>query len=207
MGDERSRPRSEGLLTRREAIALGVGAGLGLLAAGSPGLGAAPPARARTGGRIPCPGHVVRVRMPGMRGDQFPRPEAARRMVDAAVIALSGETDPGRAWLSFVGPQDRVAIKVNCLGTRMASSMREIAFAAADAIRDAGVADANILVFDMFASNMMGGRYTVQSNPTRRGCARPARRARASRTSSSGRPPSSTCPRSRTTIWPASPAA
>jgi len=156
MRRNRSTPNAHGI-TRREALSLGLGAGLGLLAF----------PRAVRSAPVPPPGLVVRVRMPGMRDGPFPRPDAARRMVDAAVAALAGETDPGRAWLSFVGPADRVAIKVNTLGTRFASTMREIAFAVADAIRDAGVPDANILVFDMFASNMMGGRYTVQSNPAR----------------------------------------
>lgn len=167
MVEKRSRRVSPGALTRREALALGLGGGLGLLAAGPAGVGAALAPGKRPGARVPPPGQVVRVRMPGMRDGTFPRPDAARRMVDAAVTALAGETDPGRAWLSFVSPADRVAIKVNCLGTRMASTMREVAFAVADAIRDAGVPDANILVFDMFASNMTGGRYTVQSNPSR----------------------------------------
>ena len=164
---KRFNPEAPAALTRREALALGLGAGLGLLAAGPAGLGAAAAPLKRAGDRIPPPGHVVRVRMPGMRDGIFPRPDAARRMIDAAVTALAGEADPGRAWLSFVSPSDRVAIKVNCLGTRMVSTMREVAFAVADAIRDAGVPDANILVFDMFASNMMGGRYDVRSNPSR----------------------------------------
>ncbi len=153
--------------SRREALRLGVGAGLGLLAAPLASLAGGTPPGPAPAAAIPCPGRVVRVHMAGMRSGLFPRPDAARRMVDAAVTALSGEPDPGRAWLSFVHPADRVAIKVNCLGTRMISSMREVAFAVADAVRDAGVPDANILVFDMFASNMMGGRYAVQANPSR----------------------------------------
>jgi uncharacterized protein (DUF362 family) len=154
-------------LTRREALALGASAGLGLFVATPAGIGAITGRAAAAGARVPPPGHVVRVRMPGMRDGLFPRPDAARRMIDAAVAALAGESDPGRAWLRFVAPTDRVLIKVNCLGTRMVSTMREVAFAVADAIRDAGVADANILVLDMFASNMMGGRYEVRSAPTR----------------------------------------
>jgi uncharacterized protein (DUF362 family) len=166
MSRKRSTPKAN-TITRREALSLGLGAGLGLLAVGPAALGGAAAPRAGSIARVPAPGIVVRVRMPGMRDGLFPRPDASRRMVDAAVTALAGETDPGRAWLTFVGPSDRVLIKVNCLGTRMASTMREVAFAVADAIRDAGVPDASILVLDMFASNMMGGRYTVQSAPTR----------------------------------------
>ena len=108
------------------------------------------------------PGHVVKVHMSGMRSGMYPDPTASRQMVDKAVCTLAGESDPRRAWLKFIRPEDRVLIKVNCLGTRMLSSMREVVFAIADAVRDAGVQDANIMILDMFASNMMGGRYDQQ---------------------------------------------
>ncbi len=113
------------------------------------------------------PGHVVKVHMKGMRSGMFPDPKASRIMVDKAVMTLSGERDPSRAWLKFITPADRVVIKVNCLGTRMLSSMREVVYAIAEAVRDAGVPDANILILDMFASNMLGGRYDQQPNPKR----------------------------------------
>lgn len=111
------------------------------------------------------PGRVVKVHMKGMRSGMFPDPGASRIMVDKAVSTLAKESDPGRAWLKFVSPTDRVLIKVNCLGTRMLSSMREVVYAIADAVRDVGVPDANIVILDMFASNMMGGRYDQQTNP------------------------------------------
>jgi uncharacterized protein (DUF362 family) len=140
------------LLTRREALGL-AGAAAGALVLGSaPVLAAAP---------LTGPGQVVVVHCPGLRDGPFPRADLARRAVDRAVCVLASETDPGRAWLRFVSPADRVLLKVNCLGTRFASTSTEITFAVADAIRDAGVADANILVLDMFAGNMTGGRYTL----------------------------------------------
>lgn len=109
------------------------------------------------------PGHVVKVHMAGMRSGMFPDPAMSRQMVDKAVCALAEETDPGRAWLKFIKPEDRVLIKINCLGTRMLSSMREVVFAVADAVREIGVQDANIVILDMFASNMMGGRYNQRT--------------------------------------------
>jgi uncharacterized protein (DUF362 family) len=111
------------------------------------------------------PGHVVKVHMTGMRSGMFPDPKASRQMVDRAVTTLAGEQEPGRAWLKFISPTDRVVIKINCLGTRMLSSMKEVVYAIADAIREIGVPDANIAILDMFASNMMGGRYDQQTNP------------------------------------------
>ncbi len=153
--------KNSSYLDRRELLKLGAAAtAVGALGLGSPLL-AAPGKKVSVSG----PGHVVKVHMKGMRSGVFPDPKAARLMVDQAVSTLAGETDPGRAWLRFIDPTDRVLIKVNCLGTRMLSSMREVVFAVADAVREAGVPDANILILDMFASNMMGGRFDQQTNP------------------------------------------
>jgi uncharacterized protein (DUF362 family) len=110
---------------------------------------------------------VVKVHMPGMRGNMFPHADAARVMVDRAVTTLTGLSDPGRAWQRFVRPDDRVGIKVNCLGTRLSSSMKEVAYAVAQAVRAIGVPDGNIAIFDQFPGNMMGGRYQAQKNPAR----------------------------------------
>jgi len=152
-------------IARREMLGLSVSAA----AAGILGLGAgrAAASNVRTTGISTGPGHVVKVHMSRMRGLNFPHAEAARIMVDKAVTVLTGELDPGRAWLHFVKPTDKVGLKVNCLGTKMISSMVEVVYAVADAIRDAGVPDENIVIFDMFASNMMSGRYVAQTSPTR----------------------------------------
>ena len=150
---------------RREMLRLGTAA----VAAGALGIGPKPVfGKESVISPLPPvsgPGHVVKVHMKGMRSGMFPDPKASRVMVDKAVTALTGETDAGRAWLKFIAPTDRVLIKINCLGTRMLSSMREVVLAVADAVRQAGVPDANILLLDMFASNMMGGRYDQQKNP------------------------------------------
>ncbi len=167
-GKMRQGKNKKHLFSRREAIRVGSGA-LALSA-----IGFSPPLRSednrRPGETLPKasgPGHVVKVHMPGMRSSLFPHPVAARQLVDQSVCALAKETDPGRAWGKFLSSTDRVGIKINCLGTRMASSMQEVVFAIADSIRDFGIQDSNIVIFDMFASNMMGGRYTQQTNPTK----------------------------------------
>ena len=134
-------------------------------AVGALGLGNTTATAATNGPKVVpvgSPGHVVKVHMKGMRNGMFPDPKASRAMVDKAVTTLAGESDAGRAWLKFISPTDRVVIKVNCLGTKMLSSMKEVTYAIADAIRDVGILDANIVILDMFASNMMGGRYNQQ---------------------------------------------
>jgi uncharacterized protein (DUF362 family) len=149
-------------MTRRDALKLGAAvSALGIV--GLPALARAesgPAAGARSG-----PGHVVEVHQPGMIGRNFPHAEAARQMVHKAVTTLAGEDDLGRAWSKFVSKDDRVGIKINCLGGRMASTMKEIVDPVIEGLRAAGVADGNILIFDQFGGNMRGARFDWQDKP------------------------------------------
>jgi len=115
--------------------------------------------------RAAGPGHVVKVHMPGMRTGIYPDKAAARMMVDRAVLTLSGEPDLKKAWMQFIKPSDMIGIKINCLGTKMVSSMKEVVYSIVDSLVDAGIPKTQIVIFDMYASNMMGGRYDQQPNP------------------------------------------
>ncbi|MBN2341608.1 MAG: DUF362 domain-containing protein [Deltaproteobacteria bacterium] len=153
-------------INRREAIKITAASITAATAATT--LALSPAASAATSEATPAktgPGHVVKVHMPGMRVGLYPHPDAARTMVDRAVCELSGEPDIKKAWFRFVSPNDKIGIKINCLGTRFISSMKEVVFSIVDSLRDAGVPSENMLIFDMFASNMMGGRYDQQPNP------------------------------------------
>ncbi len=113
------------------------------------------------------PGHVIQVHMPGMRGKHFPHAPAAKTMVEKAVTALANESDPGKAWATFVQKEDRVGIKINCLGGRVSSTMVEIVNPIVEGVRAAGVPDENIMIFDQYGGNMRGARYLWQDKPGR----------------------------------------
>ncbi|MCK9461128.1 MAG: DUF362 domain-containing protein [Proteobacteria bacterium] len=157
------------LLGRRDALKLGLGAAAALGAIGlTRGAGAAPAQGLAAGAgaaALTGPGHVVEVHKPGMRGRLFPYPDAAREAVHKAVTTLAGEGDLGRAFGKFVSPEDRVGIKINVLGGRLASTTKEIADAIVEGVRAAGVPDANIMIFDQFGGNMRGARYVWQEKP------------------------------------------
>ncbi len=148
-------------ISRRDALKLGVAA----TAIGIAGLPAAAHAEAGPAGARSGPGHVVEVHQPGMWGRVFPHAESARQMVQKAVATLADEDDLGRAWSKFVSKDDRVGIKINCLGGRMASTMREVVDPVVEGLLAAGVADENIMIFDQFGGNMRGARYTWQDKP------------------------------------------
>ena len=149
-------------MNRREALKLGAAAAT---------LGHPMVARVSRAGDVAIPprpgspGYVIKVHMPGMRGNRFPHADAARKMVDEAVCRLTGERDASRAFGHFVTPEDRVGLKINVVGGRMASTMKEVTDAVVDGVRAAGVPDGQIMIFDQFGGNMKGARYLWQERP------------------------------------------
>jgi len=59
---------------------------------------------------------VVVVRHPALADAAGPDRRAVHGALDQAACALSGESDAAAAWAQWFKPQDRVALKVNCLG-------------------------------------------------------------------------------------------
>ncbi len=153
------------LVDRRDVLKLGAAASAASVLGLNP-LSAGALEKTRTGPpMVSGPGHVVKVHMPGMRGRWFPHAEAADVMVRKAVTTLAQEKDVGRAFGRFIRKEDNVGIKINCLGGRMSSTMKEVVDAIVEGVRAVGVPDANILIFDQYGGNMRGARYLWQEKP------------------------------------------
>ncbi len=86
-------------------------------------------------------------------------------MVEKAVTTLAGEPDLKKAWELFIRNDDRVGIKINALGNRFASTMKEVVDPIVEGVRSAGVPDENIVIYDQYGANMRGARYELQDKP------------------------------------------
>ena len=76
------------------------------------------------------------------------REAMVKRMVDALVIAVSGQADLASAWKTFVRPQDRVGIKVSTTGAPVSSTHPAVVEAVAEGLLAAGVPRGNIVIWD-----------------------------------------------------------
>jgi len=93
--------------------------------------------------------------------------KVARGMVRESVTALVGTRTSKDAWSKLFGPRDVVGIKVNCLGGRMFSSHPAVVEGVIDGLREAGVKDDNIIVWDRFSRELETAGFPI--NVTRRG--------------------------------------
>jgi uncharacterized protein (DUF362 family) len=82
-------------------------------------------------------------------------------MLDGAVLRLTGHSDARSAWQSLFNKEDVVGIKVNCLGSRGATTHPEVAHAAADALVRIGLEPSNIIIWDRSTTDLLSSGYAI----------------------------------------------
>ncbi len=110
---------------------------------------------------------VVIARDAGLRPDGTNVDEArVGKLVDRALAAFFDRKDSMQAWRELVKPGEVVGLKVNCLGGRGISTSRPLVWAVAERLKQAGIADKNIVIFDRSDRDLVAGGFAV---PTWRG--------------------------------------
>jgi len=93
--------------------------------------------------------HVIKVADKSVyTSDGNLNPEKTRKMLDRALLLLTGATDVNSAWRQVIKPSDRVGIKANCLGGKALSSNPVLADTIAASLIDAGIAESNIIIWE-----------------------------------------------------------
>ena len=82
-----------------------------------------------------------------------------RAMIATGLTALTGQPDETAAWRLFVSSNDVVGIKINTSGAPLQVTRHEVVDAIVDGLQRAGVADANIIVWDRDSLKMRAGGY------------------------------------------------
>ena len=94
------------------------------------------------------PAKVVQVSHSGCVVERKPQIAAAREMVSAGMLALTGASTVSAAWLQFVKPGEKIGLKVNPVAGKELSTSIEITRAVADQLIAAGIPAADIVIFD-----------------------------------------------------------
>jgi uncharacterized protein (DUF362 family) len=138
-------------LTRRE---LGTLAGLGALAAVRPARAAFTPTR--------VPGRVGVAALPPPSAGARLDPAAARRALEAALVAATGATSAADAARALFAASDTVGIKVNCLGGSNLSPRRELVEALVAVLGEAGVSPERVIVFERSSRELQRAGYPIR---------------------------------------------
>lgn len=113
--------------------------------------------------RTSMPGKIVKVSKANtlQPNGAYPKPEAARLMLERAMMELTGETDLGAAFGKFVHKDDIVAIKPNGIAgkkTRKMAANKELVLEIVRGVMAAGVPAENITIFEQFKDFMWATR-------------------------------------------------
>lgn len=109
------------------------------------------------------PGKIVKVTKSNtlQPNGLWPTQDAARLMLERAMLDLTGKSDLGAAFACFVREDDRVAIKTNGIAGRHGATMATNKELIAEIVRGvvaAGVPASNILLYEQFRSFLAGTR-------------------------------------------------
>jgi len=87
--------------------------------------------------------------------------QVVKTMVQTGICHVTGELSSVQAWQRLVGPDDRIGIKINCLGQPAFVNNTTLLRVLKEELVAAGVAAQNIIVFDRYASHLTGGGFTI----------------------------------------------
>jgi len=111
------------------------------------------------------PGKVVRVKTGANPVGQKIDGARVRKEMSAGMAELTGEKNLGKAWGKFVGPKDVVGIKVNPIGEAILSTKPEVVDAVIEGLLAAGVAKANIVIWDRRLFQLEAAGFTAARFP------------------------------------------
>jgi uncharacterized protein (DUF362 family) len=91
-------------------------------------------------------------------------PEIVRNMLKKGMQNLTGSENP---WAQFFSPEDRIGLKINTLGRPILFTHHELIQAVVDELKEFGVRENNIIVWDRFEKHMSDCEF--EFNTTREG--------------------------------------
>jgi uncharacterized protein (DUF362 family) len=107
----------------------------------------------------PTPSIVYAVHNPDAIKDYETNPRVVREMVNRLVLAVTGQSDVGKAWASLVSPNDRVGIKICAAGGELFTTHHAIVNAIVDGLAAAGHPRSSIIVWDRSLGGIKEARY------------------------------------------------
>lgn len=113
---------------------------------------------------LDAPGRVVQASHAGVWSGDALVPEALREMLDAGVANLTGLNDAAAAWGALFAPDERIAIKVNCIRGSGFWTHVPLVTAVAERLQEVGVPAKQIVIFDRSTSEMRSAGYQINED-------------------------------------------
>jgi len=84
-----------------------------------------------------------------------------KQMVNSGITSLTGTGNPKDAWKSLFHEDERIGIKINGLGAHILAGNYQICWAIVDALKDIGVNENNIIVWDQYQHHLLSSGFKL----------------------------------------------
>ena len=91
--------------------------------------------------------------------DYKTNPRVVHGMVDRLILAVTGQSDVGKAWSSLVAPNDKIGIKISAAGGELFTTHHDVVTAIVDGLVAAGHPRSSIVVWDRSIEGTKGAGY------------------------------------------------
>ena len=112
----------------------------------------------------PTPSVVYAVHNPDAIKDYEVNPRVVHEMVNRLVLAVTGQSDVGKAWASLISPKDRVGIKICAAGGELFTTHHAIVNAIVEGLAAAGHPRSSIIVWDRSLGGIKDAGYRPGSD-------------------------------------------
>jgi uncharacterized protein (DUF362 family) len=106
---------------------------------------------------------VVVIRARGFSAGRDLPAGTVRRMYEAGIRGLTGESDPDAGLRRLFGPSDRVGIKINTIGGKLLSTRPDVSFPLASWLAEKAVKPGSVVIWDRTNRELKAAGYRLSS--------------------------------------------
>lgn len=111
------------------------------------------------------PGKVVQVKNVKAVINNEPVEQEAYRMIEKAMLELTGKSDLGEAWRTFVSPGERIGLKVNPVAGKLLSTSHAVTQSVIRQLELSGIERKNIVIWDRRDMELKDVGFTKENYP------------------------------------------
>ena len=111
------------------------------------------------------PGKVVQIKNSRAVINNEPVEQEAYRMIEKAMLELTGKSDLGEAWRTFVSPGERIGLKVNPVAGKLLSTSHAVTQSVIKQLEASGIERKNIIIWDRRDMELKDVGFTPENYP------------------------------------------
>jgi uncharacterized protein (DUF362 family) len=121
----------------------------------------------RTSSSMPgkYPGRVIHIMNTRSVSNDEPQEKEAYRMIEMAMLGLTGENDLKNAWRTFVSPGEKIGLKVNPIGGTLLSTSHAVVKSVINQLSASGIDRKDIIIWDRREMELKEAGFNIDQYP------------------------------------------